>query len=292
MADTIATAVYGGMTWSVVPVAGAKSAYRAASETTPGTYLIERVDQARWRARYGYEKAPGRPNVEIGVFTDMSLGALACERHDFTFWASTQKGRGVTAVFGGSDHVRCYVQDLDAGDRDRLLPLLVGDHVMSDGVSFASRASFMDVVKTQMRQDKNGALLLTIAIPPEKAPLWLLEKAPGGRLCLGVADGDDEETEEWRERGARALRRSFVVEADPEFQHWLGMRYDRWRLIRSAAAINSDAVREAVSETMLRLCGCPSHRHLSFNRDAIMRFERYEGEFYAHSARMAEGAPS
>ena len=280
--------IYNGLPWTIFPMAGAKSGYRSVSDTTPGGYLVEQIDQSRWRGRYGYEKSPGRPNVEIGAFTDAALAILACERHDFAFWSSTRKRGAVAPRFGGSEHVRNYVQSLDASDRDRLLPLILGDHVMSDGVSFSERASFMDVTKGSLRQDKDGSLLLTLSIPASKMPLWLMEKKSGGQVCIGIADGEDPMTEEWRERGARAMRRIFALESDNSFQHWLAVRYDRWSMVRSAIEINSDAVKEAVGETMLRLCGCPSHKHLSFNRDAIMRFERYEAEFYADTARLAE----
>ena len=62
-------------------------------------------------------------------------------------------------------------------------------------------------------------------------------------------------------------------------------RYDRWALIRTAMSQTTTEVEAAVAETLRRVIGCPSRRELLTNRDAIMRLEKIDREFYLDLSR-------
>ena len=72
---------------------------------------------------------------------------------------------------------------------------------------------------------------------------------------------------------------------DNAFHAWLSQKYDRWGLIASAMLQTSEEVEIAVSETLRRMIGCTSRRDLATNRDAVLRLEKIDREFYLDLSR-------
>jgi hypothetical protein len=275
--DPSSRPVYAGMQWA----SARDKKIIAKSTCTPSAYIVEPVGDGRWMARHGYRDAPGRPNIELGIFSDAQISMLACERHDFRYWRSSSDRAGVDCVFMGSaDHVAAFVEALGEHERDDIMDMIAGDFILPDGRSFATAASYFDAAKTALKQERNGSYSLTVSMSPADAPLWLMQTPLGSKIVIGVADTGGDLDEEWQERGASAIRRTFALCQDNAFQAWMLGRYDRWGLIRSAMQQTSDQVEAAVSETLKRIIGCPSRRDLATNREAIMRVEKIDREFY------------
>ena len=146
-------------------------------------------------------------------------------------------------------------------------------------------ASFFQATKTGLKQERNGTFTATMAIDACDLPIWLLQCQPGTRMAIGVADLGAADEDEWAKRASDALKRSFVLPQDNTFHGWMAQRYDRWQLIATAMQKTSEEVEIAVSDTLRRLIGCPSRRDLATNRDAIMRLERIDREFYLDMSR-------
>jgi hypothetical protein len=273
--------IYTGVDWTL-----SKTQWHAPSEATPMTYLVREKEDGRWVSLQGFREAPGRPNIELGIYADHTIAMTACERHDFRFWASSSERAGLTCVFMGSpDHVSDFVNNLATHNRDDLLDMIAGGFAMPDGNSFANTASFFETTKAGLKQERSGAYTATLTIAAQDIPLWLMQVAPGTNLVVGVAKVDSGTENEWAERAASALRRSFALVQDNAFHAWFGQKYDNWGLIQSAMQKTSEEVEDAISETMRRIIGCPSRRELATNRDAVTRLEKLDREFYLDMSR-------
>lgn len=277
--------VYTGLRWKGFE-RDSKRQWIARSETTPITYQAAPTSDGRWAARHGFRDAPGRPFVEIGLFAEQAIAMTACERHDFRFWSTSAERAGITCVFMGSpDHVSPFVEALASHEKDDILDMISGGYALPDGRNFTQSASFFTAVKTGLKQERNGQFTATLSIDAQDLPLWLLQVTPGARMAVGVVDLAVQDSEEWTERAAHALRRSFALAQDNTFHGWMAQKYDRWGLVGSAMQQTSAEVEEAVSETLRRLIGCPSRRELASNRDAILRLEKIDREFYLDMSR-------
>lgn len=276
--------VYLGMEW--LRSKSSESAWRAHSDVTPVTYLVEEVDDGQWVSRQGFSNSPGRPNIEIGRFASMIIAMTACERHDFRFWASTAERAGLDPVFMGSpDRVSDFVDALPAHEKDDVLDMIAGGYALSDGRNFAEAASYFEARKAGLKQERSGDFTATFTIHAADVPLWLMQAPPGTRLVAAVADLGQEAEDDWPERAAQALRRSFALVQDNSFHAWISQKYDHWGLVAAALQQTSEEVEEAVSETLRRLIGCPSRRDLATNRDAVLRLEKIDREFYLDLSR-------
>ena len=259
----------------------------AKSATTPITYIVERLDSARWIARAGFGESPGRPNTAIGLHPDATMAMAAAERHDFAYWSSTLPDPARAIFSGSSDHVADLIDALADHERDDVLDMLAGDYRLPNGDTFAARASYFPARKAALKQERNGDYSLTLAAAPADLPLWMLQIRPGSAIAVGIAETDtsQSDTDGWTDRAAAALKRSIMLAADNAFQAWIARKHDRWGLVAAAMTRDSDAVEEAVAETLRRLIGCPSRRELSRNRDAIQRLEKLDREFYLDMSR-------
>lgn len=274
--------IYEGLDWKS---AGAQAS-RAISNTTRSTYLVEQGAGDLWCVKHGFPNTPGRPNVLIGQYADKDVGLVAAERHDFRYWRSSSDRAGKRCVFVGSKGtVADFVAAIPDHDREEATEMLVTEHTLSDGRPFSSAASFFEAVKTGLKQEKNGKYTLTLNLDAETVPMWLMQNTLGATLTIGAVETGSPVEDEWAERGKAAIRRAAVLPADNNFQGWILQRYDRWGLVKTAMAKTTDAVEEAVAETLRRIIGCPTRRELATNRDAIVRIERLDREFYLDLSR-------
>lgn len=281
MTDTNTT-LYRGLEWASIRTGG-KQAF---SETTGGRYAIEPTDSKEqlWMVRYGFPDRPGRPNVQIGTYTDQESARVACERHDYTYWSSTVTRAGGTPVFIGSGD-NDMVEAL-GNDADEITNLLIANADTSDGTIFAQAASFFQAQKGALKQEKNGTFTLALSLKSDALPRWLLEAEPSCEVLLGALNIGNSQKDDWVERGQRALRRAFALPSDNAFQNWMVHRYDRWKLIATAAAGGtSDEVERATAETLCRLLACPSRKELLKDREAIDKLEQLDKEFYLDLSR-------
>lgn len=276
--------VYNGMSWQ--SSRGKEGLWKASSDTTPITYVVEEIDDGQWAARQGFPDAGGRPNIEIGRFSSMDIAMTACERHDFRFWSSEANRSGLHPVFMGSpDHVSSFVEKLEEYERDDIMDMISGGYELPDGRNFTHSASFFPAKKSGLKQERTGDYTATLTIAAADLPMWLIQSAPGSRLIAGVVEIGEDQDDEWKERAASALRRTFSLAQDNSFHAWMAQKYDRWGLIAAALQQTSEEVEHAVSETLRRLIGCPSRRDLVTNRDAVLRIEKIDREFYLDLSR-------
>lgn len=276
--------VYTGMNWS--RSRGKSNIWKARSQTTPIVYMAEYLGDNQWAARQGFPDSAGRPNMEIGRFASVEIAKTACERHDFRFWTSSSDRAGLETVFLGSpDHVGEFVSALNNHERDDLLDMISGSYALEDGRDFSDTASFFGAKKTGLKQERNGDYTATLSIPAVDVPMWLMQTPPGTSVIIGVAENERSSGTDWSERAASALRRSFALARDNDFHIWIAHKYDRWGLIKTAIQHDSEAVENAVSETLRRLIGCSSRRDLATNRDAIQKIEKIDREFYLDLSR-------
>jgi hypothetical protein len=281
--------VYEGMQWE--QSRGKSTLWRANSDTTPITYVAEEIDDGQWSAKQGFPDGPGRPNVEIGRFSSLDVAMTACERHDFRFWSSEALRSGLSPVFMGSpDHVSAFVSALAEYEKDDILDMISGGYELPDGRNFTHSASFFQARKTGMKQDRNGDFTMTLTVPPSDIPMWLMQSQLGSRIVIGAAELDSQSEDEWKERAAAALRRSYVLVQDNNFHSWMAQKYDRWELIAAALLQTSEEVERAVEETLRRIIGCPSRRDLAINRDAVQKIEKLDREFYLDCSRGFTGS--
>jgi len=277
--------VYTGMSWAAVGASNAQK-WATKSDATPVSYVVQQVEEGRWSARQGFRDSAGRPHVEIGIFASMVIAMTACERHDFRFWSSVGERSGLDCVFMGSpDHVSDFIDNLSEHERGDLLDMIAGGYELPDGGNFMNTASFFQATKTGLKQERNGNFSAVLNIDAVDLPMWLMQTPPGSRMAIGVADLGSDAEDEWVKRAADALKRSFLLPQDNAFHAWMAQRYDRWGLIATAMQKTSEEVEAAVSETLRRIIGCPSRRDLSGNRDAILRLERIDREFYLDMSR-------
>lgn len=277
--------VYTGLDWAAVGAAKAQQ-WTARSEATPVSYVVQEIEGGRWSARQGFRDTAGRPHIEFGVYPSMVIAMTACERHDFRFWSSVSERAGLECVFMGSpDHVSDFIEGLPEHEKDDLLDMISGGYELPDGSNFMNTASFFQATKTGLKQERNGSYSAVLNIDAADLPMWLMQVAPGTRMAIGIADLGSEPEEEWSKRATEALKRSFVLSQDNNFHGWMAQRYDRWQLIAAAMQKTSEEVEAAVSETLRRIIGCPSRRDLATNRDAILRLERIDREFYLDMSR-------
>ena len=277
--------IYEGMDWSLVRSTD-HSKWIAKSNTTPATYYVYEEDENLWASVFGYPELPGKPNVPLGKFPSKAIAMTACERHDYHFWASSNERAGTTSIFMGSpDHVSDFVDTLSAQEKDDLLDMLSGNYALPDGSSFMTMASFFPAEKSGLKQERNGSYSATLKIEAQDLPLWLIHSQPGSKLVIGATLLESGSASDWEDRAKRALKRSFALCIENSFQIWLAKKYDRWGLIATALTKNSEEVENAVAETLRRLMGCPTRRDLATNRDAIMKIERIDREFYLDMSR-------
>lgn len=274
--------IYEGLDWKQ----GASKRMTAVSDTTGATYMVEVGAGDLWCVRNGFTSRPGRPNILIGQYVEPDVALVAAERHDFNYWKSVSERAGIKCIFLGSKgSVSDFVAAIPEHDRDEATQMLVSEYITADGRPFSSAASFFAAQKTALKQERNGRYSLTLAIDAEATPLWLMQAPLSAELTLGaVLDGDPVDND-WIERGKVAVRRAAVLPADNSFQGWMLQRYDKWSMIKTAMAKTTDDVEAAVAETIRRLIGCPTRRDLATNRDAIMRIERLDREFYTDLSR-------
>lgn len=276
--------VYRGLNWT--SNGKPPGLWIAESEATPITYVAEQIEEGLWSAREGFPAVPGRPYVEIGRYPDRIVAQTACERRDFAFWSAQARRAGLDPVFMGSpDHVSDFISSLADHERDDLLDMISGGYVLPEGTNFLHAASFFAASKNGLKQERNGNYTLALTIAPQDLPLWLMQVSPGANLVCGMTALSEKTDEDWAERATQALKRSFALARDSDFHAWLGAKYDRWGLVASAMRYTSEEVEEAVAETLRRLIGCPSRRDLATNRDAIMRLEKIDREFYLDLSR-------
>jgi len=275
--------VYQGLDWRGT---SKQRQMKALSDTTNSTYLIEEGAGNLWCVRHGFPEAPGRPNVLIGQYADQDVAKVAAERHDFRYWRSSSDRAGVKCVFLGSKGVVAdFVAALPEHDREEATDLLVSEYTLADGRPFSSAASFFQATKTGLKQERNGNLTITLSVEKGVTPLWLMEASLSTSLTLGAVESGSDQNDDWVERGKTAIRRAAVLPADNSFQGWILQRYDRWGLVKTAMAQTTEHVEAAVAETLRRIIGCPTRRELAGNRDAIMKIERLDREFYLDLSR-------
>jgi len=274
--------VYNGISWEHRRA----NIWSAPSATTPMSYIVEEIEDGLWAAKQGFQDIPGRPNAEIGRYVSMTVAMTACERHDFVYWASVIRRSGGQPVFMGSpDRVADFVSNLAEHERADLMDMIAGDYTMQDGETFSTKASYFPAVKSALKQEKSGAYTATLSIEAADVPMWFLHLKPGAHIAAAVAAVNSEADDEWSERAANALKRSFALIQDGTFHAWMAAKYDNWGLIRTAASQTSEQVEEAVAETLRRLIGCPSRRDLATNRDSVAKLEKLDREFYLDMSR-------
>lgn len=257
--------------------------WTAAGISTPHHYRVRSVDGGvQAFAGFGGVSALQAGWVCLGSFDDGLYALLACERHDFAYAVLPAERMGQTLVFAGSDRTRDLVDALTSvPDGTEIMDLLSNAPRVLDGRIFHRVASFFDAAKSDLRQAANGAFTLSVTCAARALPLWLMEAPKGTQLSVGVVkllEGDD--SDDWRQRGIDALKRSHMLPADPMFCQWMMNRYDRWGLIAAARKDGSDAVSLAVGETLKRYLGIPTRKGLMDNRDAIERMERMDRDYY------------
>lgn len=277
--------VYDGLDWSRISRSTDES-WSATSPTTGLQYLVTQIDEGVWSARQGFSNLPGKPFMEISRHPDRALAMTASERHDFRFWRSVHDRAGNRVIFSGSpDHVADFIKLLDPDAEQDVLDVIAGGFSLPDGQNFAHVASFFPCRKSAMKQERNGDYSVTLTVAAQDLPIWLINAAPGSGLVAGIHPTGEDPSENWSERAARALRRSFALPQDNTFQAWLSQKYDKWNLISTALGHDSEAVERACTETLRRLIGCPSRADLARNRDAIMRIEKIDREFFLDMSR-------
>lgn len=276
--------VYKGMSWRQSE--SRTTLWRAKSDTTPITYVVEEIDDGQWVARQGFPQSGGRPNIEIGRYASMDISMTACERHDFSFWSSEANRSGHRPVFMGSpDHVSSFVESLASYEKDDILDMISGGYELPDGRNFTHSASFFPAKKAGLKQERSGDYTATLTIQAQDVPTWLMLCSPGSEVAAGMVQVETENQDEWKERSASALRRTFALSQDNNFHAWMAQKYDRWGLVAAALMQTSEEVEHAVAETLRRLIGCPSRRDLATNRDAVHRVEKIDREFYLDLSR-------
>ena len=273
---------YEGMEWKSAHRTGLK----AISPTTRSTYLVEQSEGNLWSVRHGFPDAPGKPNTLLAQYADRDVALVAAERHDFRYWRSSSDRVGVKAAFVGSKGVVAdFIAAIPEHEREEATDLLVMEHTLKDGRPFSSAASFFEATKSALKQERNGKYSLNLLVDATNIPLWLIESPLGSEMILGAVETGSPDEDEWRERGKSAVRRAAVLPKDNSFQGWMLQRYDRAKLIQTAMAKTTADVEEAVEETLRRFIGCPSRRELFTNRDAIVKLERIDREFYLDLSR-------
>jgi hypothetical protein len=273
---------YEGLSWT----GSSKSNRKAHSPTTRSTYFVEPGAGSLWSVRHGFSDAPGKPNMLIGQYADQDVALVAAERHDFRYWKSSAERAGIDPVFVGSQGaVADFVAALPEHEREDATEMLIAEYTLSDGRPFSAAASFFSATKTGLKQERSGKYTLTLTVDAEAVPLWMMQTGIGTELTIGAVETGKTEDDEWIERGKNAIRRAAVLPADNSFQGWILQRYDRWGLVKTAMAQTTDDVEAAVAETLRRIIGAPSRRTLATNRDAIMRIERLDREFYLDLSR-------
>jgi hypothetical protein len=227
------------------------------------------------------------PAARLGVFPGLDAAIYTAERHDFAFFKSLIERRGEDAVFRGSDRIVALVAAIATGEEDPG-DFVPGDYICPNGRSFSRAASFFAAKKMALKQNTDGSWTMSLNLEAGEMPLWLHESSPGALLVIGaVATGTEEDPEgkATKKRGADALKRMILMEDEPDFQVWLGSRYDRWGLIATAMQVDSRAVAIAVQETLKRLLGIPTRADLRRSRDAVDKLERYDHEYYRDMSR-------
>ena len=280
MEMAVSTLIYRGMDWSALR----NNSRRAQSDTTGGTYVIEPGDTHNlWTLRFGFPSRQGKPFVRVGKYASPDLAVLIAERHDYTFWINAA-GRtpGQKTAFLGSGEQDQALAHLDAETVGEIADIILDNAEDIDARHFTAAASFFPAQKTGLKQEKNGALTLTLSVSPDTMPRWLLDSPPGTEVLFGAMEMATPQQGEWEDRGKQALKRAFVLPADPSFQQWIMHRYDKWRLVSTAIQTStSENVEKATEETLRRLIACPSRRQIARNRDAIERLESIDREYYA-----------
>lgn len=145
-------------------------------------------------------------------------------------------------------------------------------------------ASYFYATKEANKQNKDGSYTLAMKVKAGDMPIWLQNAPMGEELLIGALDrghGRDKAlAKEMNERATDARKKMASFPQDPIFQQWIAERYDHWSLIARAAQVDSESIEIAVIETLKRICGIGSRRNLSFDRDALERFETVMNEFY------------
>lgn len=290
--------VYRGLDWTCPNPDGGKLI--ASSAITPATYLLDYGQAERCTAFQifaGGQAAdlddPAQPHLRLGVFRDLELAILACERHDFAFAKNRAEAEGRTIVFAGSDRIAALARNLltpeEEGSEDALLDQLVPDQICPNGRPFRRVASYLEAKKTVMKQNSDGSYTISFSAPAREIPIAVLESPIGAKFMLGAVVLEEmasAEEKSWQERSAEAFTRSYTLPTDSSFQEWLAGRYDKWGLLAAAMQSGtSEDIAKATLETLKRLIGIPTRRDLRTLRDAVEKLEKIDREYYRDMAR-------
>jgi hypothetical protein len=249
----------------------------ARSRLAPIVYVVDAAGDdgghKLWRAFADAEfvDLTTTPHELLGRFPDVRQAGNRAERLDFALFRQKAQSEGRAAEFVGSDAMA------DAAG-----------HV-PDG-SFLEAASFFQAKTKSLKKNANGSWDLALTIDGD-LPRWLLDSALGETLTIGavpMGHETDPHGAEARKRVEDAIRRITLRPTEGEFQEFVLRHYDNWGLVAAASRTNSDAIAEAVHETVLRLIGVPSRTMLKTDIDAIERWEALDREYYVNMA-MAKG---
>ena len=282
------SAVYAGLDWK--PDSAGRPRLWARSAITPVIYVVDHARADGCDLTLAYARTPDEiglntPTAPAGRHGSAEEAVLAAESNDYKWFRSVAERNGRTAAFSGSPRARAAIVRRRNTAAD-------GEPAPGDEPTpFDAGASFFQFEKGGLKQNADGKIAMTVTMDPNLIPLWLFSAAPGEVVLVGAVPlGHKEQTERraWNKRAEDARVRTHTRPEEPDFQQWMMRRYDRWGLSAAATAANSDAVEQAVAETLKRLLGIPSRADLAANRDAVERFEKLDREYYADMARGAQ----
>lgn len=268
-AETLADAdpdamVHPGLPWRADPLGTRR--ILAPSPCHDATWVIDLHDGVQlWRAftKLDFFDLEEVPAEIFGRYADHGEAARQADQADFQIFRRLAGKAGRRAELSGG---RGYDDAAFGGDSR----------------PFSLAASFFRASTKALKKNANGSWDLAFNIQGD-VPRWLLD-APLGELTevgvLGLGQANDPEGAEARKRIEDAQRRSTLRPMEAEFQEWLLARYDRWGLLRDAAAKNSGALEEAAAETIRRLVGVPTRADFRTNIDAVRAFEALDREYY------------
>ncbi len=268
---------YEGLSWN----RGKRALCGARSDFTPHIYTVQAAAE-EMLAFAGFEGQEGK--LRLGRFRDLELAMLACERHDFEYFAAQVESDDLVPFFQGSKRTQNVAKVLqEAAPGEDLADLLSDAPRLPSGRPFHRAASFFEARKEALKQNSDGSWTIPLVIKAREIPNWLRDAPKGTQLSLGavaLTEGTPEEDLRWQERHRDAFTRAHLLPQDSSFQEWLAQRYDHWGLLRTALAKDSDSLNDATLETLKRLLGVPSRRDLQTDRDAVNRLEDLDRQFY------------
>ncbi|MBK1669086.1 hypothetical protein CKO28_13690 [Rhodovibrio sodomensis] len=291
-------AIYSGMTWE--RDTQGRPQLVALSDLHPLVYLIDMASQLRdgtTRCQLYLVASDDAqidletplPHLPLGTFRRPEDAVDAAEVHDWGFFQSLTIADGEEPAFQGSRREAPLDPDeLSALQAYAASAVDAGGMTVADGRPFTRAASFVRAKKTALKQNANGSMTISLEIGRGEMPIWLQDAPLSELLMLGVVSmgqASDPEGAEFAKYLKDLKRRTQMRPGEPAFQEFMAARYDKWGLVKTALDKDSDAVEEAVAETLRRAIGVPTRAELDTNRDARERFERLDREFYADMSR-------